>query len=80
MKRRSSSAGPAHLATFDVDAWAEPTDRPGFYRYERALHRWQVARAAWADGNGFEGDAAWWTGEHDAIVGMPDEPWDDSKV
>ncbi len=80
MKRRTPSSGPGHLVTFDVGAWAEPGDRPGFWRYEAALHRWLQARHEWAEAHGWDGDDEWLAGEHEAVRSLPDEPWDGSKI
>lgn len=74
---------PAELATFVLEDWAEPVDRPdpsGFYRYSDALDRWIAARSAWEQETGWEGDLAWWQAQHDAIAAMPYEPWDPSLI
>lgn len=80
MRRRTSSIGLADLATFDLVRWEDPTDPEGFERYVRAMVRWREARDRWADETGFEGNEAWWDGMSEAIAGMPDEPWDPSKL
>ncbi len=81
MRRRhgTSRSAPDHLQRFDLADWPAEGGND-FERYESAYHRWDAARDAWADERGWEGDETWWMASHAAIVAMPDEPWDPSKI
>ena len=70
---------PSHLLEFDPANWpAEGADDAE--RYASSVALWQDARELWAEENNWEGDETWWAASHHAIVAMPDEPWDPSKI
>lgn len=82
MRRRTAVNGyGGRLARFRLEDWATgPGDANDFYRYEAALHAWFAARDEWAESTGWKGDETWWMAAHEAIVAMPDEPWNPEAI
>lgn len=79
MRRRTPTDAPGHLTVFRLEDWIGE-GRTDFERYEKAMHTWLAARRDFEEAAGWDGDPEWWAASHDAIVAMPDEPWDPSRI